>query len=96
MIAEHADLSLPPWVRLRFDKVRDRWVLLAPERVLFPCAISVEIIRKLDRPLPLARVLDELALAYEAPREVLAADVTAMLGGLAEQGFLEIRERVDG
>lgn len=96
MIAEDAALALPPWVRLRFDRVRDRWVLLAPERVLFPCATSVEIIRRLDRATAFAAVLDELALAYEAPREVLAADVSAMLGGLADQGFLEIREAGHG
>jgi hypothetical protein len=34
-------------VRLRFDKVRDKWVLLAPERVLFPCATSVDILGRL-------------------------------------------------
>ena len=96
MIAETAVIGLPTWVRLRFDRVRDRWVLLAPERVLFPCATSVEIIGKLDPPRPFAAVLDELAAAYDAPREVLAADVTAMLDDLAAQGFLEVREPAHG
>ena len=96
MIAETDVIGLPAWVRLRFDRVRNRWVLLAPERVLFPCETSVEIIQKLDRPQPFADVLDDLAAAYDAPREVLAADVTAMLDDLAGQGFLEIGEPAHG
>jgi pyrroloquinoline quinone biosynthesis protein D len=46
-LREDLPAVLPPWVRMRFDKVRDRWVLLAPERVLFPCATSVEILERL-------------------------------------------------
>ena len=79
MIAETATIGLPPWVRLRFDQVRDRWVLLAPERVLFPCPISVEILQRLDGRPTLGALIDELAGEYEAPRAVLAKDVTAVL-----------------
>ena len=46
-LAEADRVALPAWVRLHFDRVRDRWVLLAPERVLFPCATSVTIIERL-------------------------------------------------
>jgi len=80
--------TLPAWVRLRFDKVRDRWVLLAPERVLFPCATSVEIINRLPEAATLGALIDGLAAEYEAPREAIAADVNAMLADLAAQGFL--------
>ena len=80
--------TLPPWVRLRFDKVRDRWVLLAPERVLFPCATSVEIINRLPEAATLGALIDGLAAEYEAPRQAIAADVNTMLADLAAQGFL--------
>ena len=90
---ETAHLALPPWVRLRFDKVRDRWVLLAPERVLFLCPISTEIVRKLGDGRRFGALLDELAAEFEAPRDVLVRDVTAMLDGLAAQGFLAIDGR---
>jgi coenzyme PQQ biosynthesis protein PqqD len=85
---ESRPAALPAWVRLRFDKVRDRWVLLAPERVLFPCATSVEIIDRLPRAPTLGALIDGLAAEYEAPREAIAADVNAMLADLAAQGFL--------
>ena len=90
-LAEADKVALPPWVRLHFDRVRDRWVLLAPERVLFPCPTSVEIIQKLgDRP-TLHDLIDGLAAEYDAPREAIAGDVTRLLGDLAAQGFIEAR-----
>lgn len=79
---------LQPWVRLRHDKVRDAWVLLAPERVLFPCPTSREILARCDGQRTLAAIVDELAAAYEAPRAAIAADVDTMLGDLADKGFL--------
>jgi pyrroloquinoline quinone biosynthesis protein D len=79
---------LQPWVRLRHDKVRDAWVLLAPERVLFPCPTSCEILARCDGERTLASIVDELAGEFEAPRAAIAADVDAMLGDLAEKGFL--------
>ena len=51
-------MALPAWVRLHFDRVRDRWVLLAPERVLFPCATSVTILERLARAAALGELVD--------------------------------------
>lgn len=79
---------LQPWVRLRHDKVRDSWVLLAPERVLFPCPTSHEILARCDGARTLAAIVDELAAEYAAPRAAIARDVEAMLGDLADKGFL--------
>jgi len=84
-------VSLPPWVRLHFDKVRNRYVLLAPERVLFPCPISVEIAERIEAPKPFSTLVDELADLYEAPAEIIAKDVEKLLAGLSDQGFLEVR-----
>ena len=82
-------VSLPPWVRLRFDKVRDRWVLLAPERVLFPCPTSVDILTRLPDSSTLGSLIDAMAAEYETPRETVATDVKAMLADLAAQGFVD-------
>jgi pyrroloquinoline quinone biosynthesis protein D len=35
--------GLAPGVRLTFDKARDCWVVLAPERVLMPDETALEI-----------------------------------------------------
>ena len=89
-LAEADRVALPPWVRLHFDRVRDRWVLLAPERVLFPCATSVTIIERLGEGRDLGELVGALADEFEAPRDTISADVRGMLQGLADQGFLAV------
>ena len=34
----------PRWAKLKHCDVRSAWLFLVPERVLFPCPISVEIL----------------------------------------------------
>ena len=87
-LSEADRVALPSWVRLHFDRVRDRWVLLAPERVLFPCATSVTIIERLGEGRGLADLVTALAEEFEAPRATISGDVRRMLQGLADQGFL--------
>lgn len=89
-LAETDRVALPAWVRLHFDKVRDRWVLLAPERVLFPCATSVTILEHVGKGRVLGEVVGELATEFEAPYQTISADARAMLQGLADQGFLTV------
>ena len=89
-LSEADRVALPSWVRLHFDRVRDRWVLLAPERVLFPCATSVTIIERLGEGRGLADLVTALAEEFEAPRATISADVRRMLQGLADQGFLAV------
>lgn len=90
-VAETDRVALPPWVRLHFDRVRERWVLLAPERVLFPCATSVLILERLGKGREVGELVASLAQEFEAPRETISADVRTMLQGLADQGFLAVR-----
>ncbi|MGH6943690.1 MAG: pyrroloquinoline quinone biosynthesis peptide chaperone PqqD, partial [Geminicoccaceae bacterium] len=47
-LAPGAVPALARGVRLRFDQARAAWVLLAPERVLMPDEVAVEIIKRLD------------------------------------------------
>ena len=89
-LAETDRVALPAWVRLHYDKVRDRWVLLAPERVLFPCATSVTILECVGAGRVLDAVVTELAHEFDAPRETISTDVRQMLQGLADQGFLAV------
>ena len=89
-LSETDHVALPAWVRLHFDRVRDRWVLLAPERVLFPCATSVTIIERLGEGQGLGDLVTSLADEFEAPRDTISGDVRRMLQGLADQGFLAV------
>jgi pyrroloquinoline quinone biosynthesis protein D len=80
---------LPRGVRLRQDAARGGWVLLAPERILQPDPVAVEILSRVDGQASLAQIVDSLAAAFSAERAQIDADVRAFLGNLAEKGFLE-------
>jgi len=76
-------------VRLRFDPSRSAWVLLAPERVLVPDEIAVEILRRCDGEATVGAIVDELSRSYEAERTLIAQDVAALLEDLVAKGMVE-------
>ena len=39
---------IPNHVRFEFNEVRKEWVLLAPERALYPDKIAIEVLKKCD------------------------------------------------
>jgi pyrroloquinoline quinone biosynthesis protein D len=81
-------LRFAPHVRFRFDEVRQAWVVLAPERLLLPDEQAVEILRLVDGERNVDTVIDELVRRDEAPRQVIATDVVAMLQDLADKKVL--------
>jgi len=81
---------LPRHVKLRFDQRRDRWIVLAPERVLMPDEIAVEILKRCDGKTSVSAIVATLAAAYEAPAEEIGKDVAEMLQDLADKGFVEL------
>jgi pyrroloquinoline quinone biosynthesis protein D len=66
---------LPRHVRLHFDPVRQRDVVLSPEKVFWPDEISVQILRLCDGTRSVGGIADALAFEYNAPRDVILADV---------------------
>ncbi|HSR72875.1 MAG TPA: pyrroloquinoline quinone biosynthesis peptide chaperone PqqD [Kiloniellales bacterium] len=87
-IAETSVPSLPRGVRLKHDETRDQWVLLAPERLFVLDAIALEIMKRCDGEVSVAGIIDDLAASFNAPREVIAADVIRMLQDFADKGVL--------
>ncbi|WP_407156069.1 pyrroloquinoline quinone biosynthesis peptide chaperone PqqD [Bradyrhizobium sp. STM 3557] len=93
-VSEQSRPVLPRHTKLRYDETRQVWVILAPERVLAPDEIAVEVLKLCDGVRSVADIADELAAKYAAPRDVIATDVVAMLQDLADKGFLtEVREK---
>jgi len=85
---------LPRHAKLRFDETRQVWVILAPERVLAPDEIAVEVLQLCDGVRSVEAMIDQLAAKYAAERDAIATDVIAMLQDLADKGFLtEAREK---
>jgi pyrroloquinoline quinone biosynthesis protein D len=93
-VSETSHPVLPRHARLKFDDTRKVWVILAPERVLAPDDIAVEVLKLCDGVRSVADIVDQLAVKYAAPREAISVDVIAMLQDLADKGFLtEAREK---
>ena len=93
-VSEASRPKLPRHAKLKFDETRQVWVILAPERVLAPDEIAVEVLQLCDGVRSVADMVDQLAAKYAADREAILTDVIAMLQDLADKGFLtEAREK---
>jgi len=93
-VSEESRVVLPRHTRLKFDETRKVWVILAPERILAPDEIAVEVLQLCDGVRSVSDMVDQLVAKYAAPREAIATDVLAMLQDLADKGFLtEAREK---
>jgi pyrroloquinoline quinone biosynthesis protein D len=89
-ISAEARPRLPRGVRLTHNEAQGGWVLLAPERVFKADAIAVEIVKRCTGAATFAEIIDDLAKTYSAPRERIAADVGALLRGLADKKLMEL------
>ncbi len=80
--------ALKPGVRLHRDRVRDRWVLLAPERVVALDDQAFAILEKVDGTAALSAIAATLAAEYEADPEEIAADAAELLNDLNRKGYV--------
>lgn len=87
-VTEAAVPRLAPHIRLSFDRRRDRWVVLGPERLLLPDEIAVEVLHRCDGDTSIAAIADALAAEFDAPRADIARDVIDLVQSLADQGVL--------
>lgn len=93
-VSETSRPVLPRHAKLKFDQTRQVWVILAPERVLAPDEIAVEVLQMCDGVRNVDEIADLLAQKYAAEREAILIDVITMLQDLADKGFLtEAREK---
>ena len=93
-VSEASRPVLPRHAKLKFDETRKVWVILAPERVLAPDEIAVEVLQLCDGVRSVGQMADALAAKYAAGSEAILTDVVAMLQELADKGFLtEAREK---
>ena len=81
--------SLPRHVQLKHDDARGAWVILAPERVLMPDEIAVEILQRCDGEANVDSICAALAKEFSAPEQEIREDVVAVLQDLADKGFLK-------
>jgi pyrroloquinoline quinone biosynthesis protein D len=89
VIGDDTKPKLPRHAKLRFDKPRDKWIILAPERVFELDQIAYEIVSLCDGERSLVDLVDILSEKFDqAPREAIHTDATGMLQTLADKGFI--------
>ncbi len=76
---------LPRGVRLHYDKVRGKNVLLAPERSLFLDDIGHAILAEVDGQRSVIEIAGHLAAVYNAPEQAIAGDITEFVDDLADK-----------
>jgi pyrroloquinoline quinone biosynthesis protein D len=79
---------LPRHIKMRHDRARGCWLILAPERVFTPDAIGVAVLQLCDGSRSVDMIARELAETYSAPPERIVADILAMLQDLADKGVV--------
>ena len=75
LVSAQSKPYLPHYVRLQLDRLRDRYVVLAPERVFWPDGVAVDIIALCDGQRTVSQIAEQLANDYAAPRETIETDV---------------------
>jgi len=76
---------LPRGVRLHYDKVRGKNVLLAPERSLFLDDIGFAILSEVDGQRSVTDIARHLAARYNAPQEAIADDIAEFVDDLSNK-----------
>ena len=89
-LADSAVPSLQRGVELRFDPAENAWTVSIPARVVMPDDIAIEVLKRCDGRTSIAAIVDELAQAFSANPEQLAADVDSMLRDLIDQGMIQV------
>ncbi|WP_048846019.1 pyrroloquinoline quinone biosynthesis peptide chaperone PqqD [Tanticharoenia sakaeratensis] len=76
--------------RLQHDKVRNLWLVQAPEKAFVADPVAASVLQRIDGARSLDAIIDDLASTYDAPRPAIAADVQAMLSGLMAKKVIAI------
>lgn len=82
--------ALPRGVRLHYDRVREAWVLLAPERAVTLDAIGHAILSEVDGQRSFGEITRMLADKYDAPADRIAEDSAGFLSALRDRRFLDV------
>ena len=80
--------KFPKHVKFKYNEPRKEWALLAPERLVKPDPIAVEILQLVDGERIVKDIAKELSKKFNAPEDVILGDVKEMLQDFADKGFI--------
>lgn len=87
MLTLESRARLAPGTRLQHDAVRQRWVLLGPERLLVLDDMARLILERIGDQ-TIGALCKSLAGEFDAPLDTIQADVLALFASMSERGFL--------
>lgn len=87
-VTEDTVLSFARGHRLQQDRVRDLWLVQAPEKAFIIEGAAPHILDLVDGEQTVGTIIEKLAEQFSAPREVISTDVLALLSDLTEKGVL--------
>ena len=77
-------------VRLKFDPIEKRFLLLYPERGMVLNGSATEILQRCDGERTVAAIAEELAAASDAPAGQIEREVVAFVEDMQKRGLLEL------
>jgi pyrroloquinoline quinone biosynthesis protein D len=83
---------IPKGVRMHYDKVREKYAVLGPERVYWPDSVSVDILNLCDGQLSVSGIAQQLAQSYAAPAGTIEADVLEFIQSWTDLHLLNLKE----
>jgi pyrroloquinoline quinone biosynthesis protein D len=89
VIAQASRPRLARSARLREDKARNQWTILAPERVFVLDPVALAVVGLCDGVRECTAIAADLARLYEADAAQILADIVPMLQDLADKGVIE-------
>ncbi|AXY21896.1 pyrroloquinoline quinone biosynthesis peptide chaperone PqqD [Komagataeibacter saccharivorans] len=87
-LAEDSIIRFARGVRLQHDRVRERWIIQAPERAFIPDPVAAEVLKLVDGTRTLGQIVAELASRFAAPVDVIGRDVHVMITDLINRQVL--------
>jgi len=88
IVDANSKLVMPRHVKMRHDAGRDRWIILAPERLFDPDDIAVEVLKLCDGARNVKEIVTVMAKEYNAPEDEISGDIIAMLQDLSDKGVV--------
>ena len=87
-LADNSVIRFARGVRLQHDRVRDRWIIQAPERAFIPDPVATEVLKLVEGSRTLGQIVTELAGRFTAPVDVIGRDVHVMVTDLITRQVL--------
>ncbi len=81
---------LPRHVRIHFDSTRQRFAVLAPERVYWPDETALAVLKLCNGERTILAVAAQLAAEYAAPVETIQADVLEFIQSWTDLRLLRL------